>query len=528
MKTQEKLALKAENIDQVSALFFNTCMELKMDRKEAVKQRLALENALMEWSRDFGEDCEFEYLYYTRFFAPHFQIRCVNDRAVNPFRLNTEDFYSASILSILTNAPEYFYNNGTNHILFKPKKSRLNPMIELALVILVSLIIGITGLTVLPQNLISVLLSYVVEPLYLKFLDILSCIAGPLIFFSVSWGIYGIGDVATFNRLGKGLMLFNVVYTLVITALQLFTIPLFRFSLSGQGGGEFQILQILQMFLDMFPSTIIEPFATGNTLQIIVLAIVVGIAMLYLGKRSRSVANAIDQLNNIVAFILSVISKLVPAFIALVIINLIWSGGMKIISHAWKFIVVDIPAILICSFAFFMLTALRLKVKPSVLFKKLLPATIIALTTCSTAASYTELVVSCKKMGVDRSLSGFGIPLGIVTMKGAVGISLVLIAFYVASISNVTVSLPWFIFAVLISALMSIASPPVPGAGTIAFTMIFTQLNLPTEALGVMLAISMITEFVETASIVFTIPMGLAQVAGNYGLLDTNTLASDM
>lgn len=47
-----------------------------------------------------------------------------------------------------------------------------------------------------------------------------------------------------------------------------------------------------------------EPFATGNTLQIIFGAVVIGIALLYLGRQTRAIALGIEQVNTLVQFLM--------------------------------------------------------------------------------------------------------------------------------------------------------------------------------------------------------------------------------
>ena len=83
------------------------------------------------------------------------------------------------------------------------------------------------------------------------------------------------------------------------------------------------------MILGIFPSDILEPFASGNTLQIIFLAVVIGTALLFMQKQTREVAMIIGQINALVNFLMSLISHLVPFIIFMVMLSLIWSLSLR-------------------------------------------------------------------------------------------------------------------------------------------------------------------------------------------------------
>ncbi len=523
---QEKYTFISSDIDKASEQFFKVCEELKMDRKESIKQRLAFENTLMTWASEFGESKEFVFHAYKRFGVPHVALRCVDNRSVNPFKVDVEDVYSNSILNILSNAPEYYFNAGINTVIIKLKKPTMNPMVQLAIIIACSLTVGFLGKFLLPASIVQTLLTYIIEPCYSTFLNILSCIAGPLIFLSVAWGIYGVGDVATFNKLGKSLMVFHVVSAFISSAFAMLSFPFFGLHLSTAGADASQIFRILDLILGMFPRTIIQPFADGNTLQIIVMAVIVGIALLYLGKRSRSIANAIEQFNNVVSFTLQIVGNLIPIFVALVLINLVWSDGFAIVATAWKFIAVLIPVLLVYAVLFCAVVSAKVKVNPLLIAKKILPAAFYGFTTASTAATFNEITTACKKLGVSQSMIGFGVPLGIVIQKSTVAAYYAIMTLYIASATGVEISISWMVIAVIVMAITACAAPPIPGAGSIAFSMIFSQLGISLSTIGIVLAIEVVVDFFVTAINVFCIPLSLAFVSSRYGLIDRETLES--
>ena len=69
---------------------------------------------------------------------------------------------------------------------------------------------------------------------------------------------------------------------------------------------------------------------------------------------------------------------------------------------------------------------------------------------------------------------------------------------------NVEVSLVWYVTAIVVSIILSAASPPVPGGLTASFTILFAQLALPSADLAVILSLTTLLDFVVTATDVYT------------------------
>ena len=75
--------------------------------------------------------------------------------------------------------------------------------------------------------------------------------------------------------------------------------------------------------------------------------------------------------------------------------------------------------------------------------------------------------------------------------------------------------------------LVAFAVPPIPGGMMMGFTIVFTQLGLPLELMGIALAISTITDFPGTALNVSSWQLGLIDVADSLDMLDHDVLRSE-
>ncbi len=520
--------LNPETCDEISEQIFDYCEKLGVERKDALRVRLSAEECLLHWMEHGCLGNRITISMGRHMLTPYISVEAQGD-PLNPYAKNKEDFgtYSDTILSGLNLGPEYSYEDDTNCILFRVKRKPLGQLPTLGLVIIAALFIGVAGIYLIPDIIRTTILQSVIDPIYNTFFSILGCIAGPMIFLSVAWGVYGIGDAATFGKIGKKMMLKYVGNTILVCACCVVLFPVLGPGISGgtESGGQFA--SIAELILGIFPSTIVEPFSTGNTLQIIFMAIILGIALLYLGRQTSSVAKAIEEVNLLVRFLMEVISKLVPYVIFLVIVNMIWSDSIEVLVSSWVLILSILGAFLVIALVYFGITAARRRMSVLLLIKKSMPTFLVALTTASSAAAFSSNVSTCEeKFGIDTSLIRFGIPLGMVMHKPIAAVYNLLLVFFFAGKFGVNCSPGWVLVAVFISSVIAIATPPIPGGGALAYSIIFAQMGIPTEAMAMALAIDIITDFLVTSFEMVVLPLALINISSSLGMIDQDVLSN--
>lgn len=526
--TTTTYSLTEQTCDEISEQISAFCERQKIDRKDALRHALSAEECLLYWLEHGCRENEVRLRMGYRMLAPFILLEA-EGRPLDPYRTDEETFgsYYNGILSNLHLAPEYSYDGTWNQLYFRMQRKRLSPVNSLVLVILSAAVVGMLGSAVLPATLRETLLSGIIVPIYDTFFNILSCIAGPMIFLSVTWGIYGIGDAATLGRVGNRLILRYIGMTFLAAACTEVCFPIFGNHLTHASGQENQLSAIAELILGIFPSTIVEPFATGNTLQIIFLAVVIGIAMLYLGQKTSAVAVAIEQVNYLVQFLMELISRLVPFVIFLVVINLIWSGDLALLSTIWSLLLTFLGAVAVTSAVFVLSVTVKYGVSPRSLLQKSSDTFLIALATASSAAAFASNMFVCeKKFGISGSLCSFGIPLGMVMHKPIAAIYNLLLVFYFASVYHVSCSVTWMILAAVVCAIVAVATPPIPGGGAVAYTILFAQMGIPTEAMAIALTIDMLTDFGITAFEMLCMPLSLVHSASRLNMIDYTVLRS--
>ena len=523
-KTVYKLC--PNTIDEVSETVEDICTLYKTDRKVMLRNRLSIEESLGIWLDNLGEGTEITVETSKKFFKPYFQISAEGERC-NPYNSDEEN-YGNSENSMLVNiglVPAFTYSKGKNILTFNIRKKQLNQIVVLLLIVASAVVLGVLFKNILNPDTINILSENIISPIEDTVFKILSCIAGPMIFLSVAWGVYGIGDVYTLGVVGKKLMLsfFGVVFA--FSALGSLFYPLLGPAISLTSSQTSQLNKIFSMILDIFPSNVFSPFVEGNTLQIILLGFIIGLALIFLGQRTRAVATAVEQINYIVSFLMNTISKLVPYFVFVVLLRIIWNDSLKVFFGIGRFAVTYLVAYLLLISGFLLYVSAKRKVSPFKLLKVCLPSFLIAVTTASSAATFdSNMKIAQKKLGINKAFSAFGIPFGQVVFKSVSALYYVLLCFFFASKYGINVSVSWIISAVVIAAISAVATPPIPGGAAATYTMIFLQLGIPSNALAIALSIDMIFDFFQTSGDMMMLLLEMLNVSGKIGMLDKNTL----
>lgn len=516
-------------IDGISEEIEKFLSEMKMEGKNLLRIRLLAEDILLEWQERFGTEAKCQVKMGKRFGCPYIQMELEGD-TFNPLDKNTEDYgyYRDRLLANMGLAPIYSYERGKNKITFKFKKQKANPLYSLAAALIAGAVTGAAG-TWLPEALRMGILDYVLTPIYDTFFNLLGTIAGPMVFLSVAWGIYGIGDTVTFGRIGKRMIFHFIEMTFLLSILcTVVSIPFFSLNLVKHSGGTSQLSNLFQMILGFIPTDIVSPFLNGNSMQIILLGAAIGVALLILGKQTEAVAKAIEQINYIIQFLMELISNLVPYFIFIILVQMIWSDTLSVVIAAWKPVLVFLFTMVFITVFMVLFGALMTKMNPVLLVKKGISSFVIGITTASSVATFGNCANVCeKKYGIANNITSFGIPLGIVMFPPATAIYFILICIYTAEVYGTECSLVWFVLAVFSAVILAIAAPPIPGGTLTCYTIMFTQLGLPEEALVVALALDVICDFIATGVDMFILQQELLVQAKQMGMVKDIILKKD-
>ena len=236
-----KYKLNESNIDAVCKEADAFLIRSRTEPKDRTHTRLSIEEVLLDYMDAFGSDVEFSVDYSGGIFKSRVRLSVPGEPA-DPFSIRAADPEDeqllANVLSRMGQRPKWQYARGVNTITYTPAKKSAPDGVKLLIAIIAAIVLGLV-VRALPDNVSTLLQRDVVSPLLDTFLGFLNAVAGPMIFLSVVWGIYSIGDISTFSEIGRRLCVRFILYLCVMTALiALFSLPFFSLHYGNAQSGN--------------------------------------------------------------------------------------------------------------------------------------------------------------------------------------------------------------------------------------------------------------------------------------------------
>lgn len=518
----EKLSFSYLNIDKCSEdaeVFLN---KAKVDRRETLRIKLMLEEVLLRYRDKFGEDTQYIFRCVKKFFSQRIEIIIEGD-SYNPFEEESDTVMIQKLLAGVGLAPTWSYKNGKNHIVFCPKKKPLSQTKKILVSVVIAIVMGIVC-NFLPEIMVNNVSSYLLSPLTNMFVGSLSAVSGPMIFLSILGSICNMGDLETLGKIGKKTILTILGVGFLTSVFSCLVMTAFA-TLQNASGGVTDISGILDMVYGIVPGNLFLPFTEGNVLQIIFIAVICGIAMLVLAGRVPQILSLIEQLNLLIQTIMEGVASLLYVLVFVMLLDMIVCGEVSTFLSSYKIVLWSLGLLAGFLIIILLFVSIHQKLSPVFLMKKILPTFLIGLMTASSAAAFTTNVRDAeKKLGMDKKFVRFGIPLGQIIFKPGFITMLTALEFGMAKFYDLEISVSWIAIACIVNFIMSVAVPPVSGSAFACFTIVFTQLGIPAEAIAVAFAIDMILDFPCTGVGLAGLQLALVEVADSLNLLKKDVL----
>ena len=347
----------------------------------------------------------------------------------------------------------------------------------------------------------------VISPLGDIFLNLLFIAIIPLIFVSIT---VSISKMQQPKRLGK--IMLTIVGVLIFTSLVAVLVGLlstYSFDLVNPEDGE-QIRASLETqdvdvtseeisFLERTVSVLTvndfnQLISKDNIIALLVVSILVGIAINMSGEKGKPVQNFLISANEVIMNFIKIIMYYAPIGLGAYFAALIGTYGTAIaIGYAKTFFMYLIVSILFYLIAYSIYAYIAAGIKGvKVFWKNIIPCTVTALATCSSAASIPINISTAKKIGVSDDIAETIIPLGTSFHKDGSIIGSVFKIMFLVCLFGSSVG---FIKVLLVSLLVTLLVTAVPiGGGTISEMMILTLMGFPVNALPILTIIATIID----------------------------------
>lgn len=338
------------------------------------------------------------------------------------------------------------------------------------------------------------------------FIKALKMLVVPLVTFSLICGVSGIGDISVLGRIGiKAFFLYLMTTGLAISLALLIAIsiaPGKNFT-QQQTNAAFTINPsppFTDVFINIIPSNPVEAFAQGNMLQIIFFVILFATAMLMTGDIGRQLADTAEKLNEVMMKVVTIVMDFAPIGVFCLMAKTFSEQGFALILPMIGYFSVVILCLLLHALGTFSLLLIFFsKLNPLIFFKKMRPAHIFAFSTASSNATIPVTLQALEqRIGVNNTTAAFTVPLGATINMDGTAIMQGVATVFIANVYQIDLGLSQYITIVGMSILASIGTAGVPGVGLIMLAMVFNQVGLPVEGIGLILGVDRLLDMLRT------------------------------
>lgn len=358
--------------------------------------------------------------------------------------------------------------------------------------------------------LVGVLLGYFypqigakMKPLGDAFISLIKMIIAPIIFATVVVGIASMGDMKKVGRVGlKALIYFEVVSTIALI-LGLIVVNLYQpgaginatpASLDAGAVASYttaaKSMSTVDFLLHIIPSTVVDAFAKGEILQVLLISILSGLSLSMLGEKGKPVVTLLELISKVLFGIVGMIMKVAPigAFGAMAftigkygIHTLLSLGKLMAGVYTTSFLFVFIVLGLIAKFNGFSIWKFIKYIKEEIF---------IVVGTSSSESVLPRMMDKMEKLGCSKSVVGLVIPTGYSFNLDGTSIYLSMAAIFIAQACNVPLTIMDQLTIVAVLLLTSKGAAAVTGGGFITLAATLASIStIPVAGLALLLGV---------------------------------------
>ena len=341
------------------------------------------------------------------------------------------------------------------------------------------------------------------KPLGDGFIKLIKMIIAPVIFCTVVAGIAGMQDMKKVGRVGgKALLYFEVVSTFAL-AIGLVVANLVKpgagfnvdaahldASAIAQYTDKAKSQSTVDFLLNIIPNTFVDAFAKGDILQVLLIAILFGVALSLLGERGRPMTKLIDDFSHVIFGVVNIVMKLAPigAFGAMAFT--IGKYGLASLVPLAKLMG---SFYLTCGLFVVVVLGTIAKLTGFSIFKfigYIKEELLIVLGTSSSESALPALMRKLEKLGCSKSVVGLVVPTGYSFNLDGTNIYMTMAALFVAQATNTELTLMQELTILFVAMLTSKGASGITGAGfiTLAATLAVVP-TIPVAGMALILGI---------------------------------------
>ncbi len=359
------------------------------------------------------------------------------------------------------------------------------------------------------------------------FIQSLKLLVVPLVLVSLVCGASNLSDGAAIGRLGGKALGLYLLTTAVAVSLAIVVASLVSpgAGVHYQGAATFEPKPsppLTEVLVDIFPDNPVEAMANGNMLQVIVFALLLGIAIAWSGEAGGRVKALFEDLNAVIMRLVTMLIGLAPYGVFFLMARLGATVGIaEIVSLAKYFFTVTGVLILHATVVYPLLLVALTRLSPLTFYSKIRNVILVAFSTSSSGATLPVTLRTVEeRLGVHNEAAAFTVPLGATINMDGTAIMQGVATVFIAQFYGVDLTATQLLMVVLTATMASIGTAGVPGVGLVMLTMVLGQVGLPTEGIMLIIGVDRLLDMMRTAVNVSGDAMVAVVVARSEGRFD--------
>jgi proton glutamate symport protein len=361
------------------------------------------------------------------------------------------------------------------------------------------------------------------KPIADAFLRMIKMIIAPLLFSTLVVGIAGAGDLRAMGRIGLKSIIYFELATTIALVIGLVLVNVFKpgaglgVPLTGDASSVAAIAQTPQsgwdIFLHLFPTSVVDAMARGDILQVVVFSMFFGVALAGMGASGRPVVAVLDGLAHVMFKVTSYVMAFAPLGVFGAMASTVGARGLGVLLTLGKLVVLMYAGIALFAVVVVVGVSLVVGVPLRRFVEAIREPFLIAFTTASSEAALPKSLEVMERFGVPKNIVAFVVPLGYSFNLDGTTMYLSLASVFVAQLAGVQMTIGQQLAMMLTLMLSSKGVAGVPRGALVVLAATLTQFKLPLEGAAILLGIDHIMDMGRTALNVTGICLASAVVA---------------
>ncbi len=351
------------------------------------------------------------------------------------------------------------------------------------------------------------------------FMRLIKMVIVPLVFASLLVGVASLGDIRKLGRMGLSTLVLYMGTTAAAVSIGLGVAHLInpgsfidersRVALQAQFEGAAgttadaaaEAPSTIENLLNIIPGNPVESLVSGNMLQVIFFAVLLGVALTFLdNKNGEPIVTLMDRVQNAMVVIIHIVMKIAPYGVAALVAEVVGTSGFSVLKGLFVYgLTVLIGLALHGSIVYGLLVKYVAKLPILGFLRAARPAQLIAFSTSSSSAALpVSMECAEENLGVSNPVASFVIPLGSTVNMDGTALYQGVAAIFIAQVFQMDLSFGDQVGIVATATMASVGAAGVPGAGMVTLAMVLTATGIPTVGVALILGMDRLLDMFRT------------------------------